>query len=227
MANGTGIRALIFDFDGTIVDSESPALHAWEEVFEQHGCAFPFEDWSVGLGSRGGFDSLAYLERTLGRAIDREAIRALRDRRKLEFTAACEVLPGVLDMLDAAERLGFPCAVASSSPRAWVVEHLERVGLIGRFRRLSCAEDVERVKPDPALYISALAALGVAPHEAVAIEDSPNGVAAARAAGIFCVAVPNSVTRRLAIAGADLTVDCLSEISLDAIVARAGAGADR
>jgi HAD superfamily hydrolase (TIGR01509 family) len=172
-------------------------------VFDKHGCTFPLAEWSLGLGSDGaGFDSFVHLEAQLGRPVDREAIRALRNRRKLELIAACEALPGVVAYLEAAERLGLKRGIASSSPRAWIDEHLTRLGLLHHFDAFSCAEDVERVKPDPALYLRTLSLLGVACDEVIVIEDSPNGVRAARAAGLFCVAVPNPVTGRLSLGAA-------------------------
>jgi HAD superfamily hydrolase (TIGR01509 family) len=109
-------------------------------------------------------------------------------------------------------------AVASSSPRSWVGGHLERLGIIDHFDHLRCADDVRQVKPDPELYLAALAALGVAAHEAIALEDSPNGVLAAKRAGLFCVAVPNSLTRQMPLDHADRLVDSLADLPLQDLV---------
>jgi HAD superfamily hydrolase (TIGR01509 family) len=210
------IRGIIFDFDGTILDTETPSYQTWLEVFDAHGCTFPLLDWSAGLGSNGaGFDSFDHLEAQLGRPVDREAIRARRRQRTLELIAACEALPGVAAYLETAEQLGLRRGIASSSPRAWVEEHLARLGLLHHFEVLSCAEDVARVKPDPALYLRTRALLGLECEETIVIEDSPNGVRAARAAGLFCVAVPNPVTGRLSLAHADLRLTSLADLSLD------------
>jgi beta-phosphoglucomutase-like phosphatase (HAD superfamily) len=105
-------------------------------------------------------------------------------------------------------------AVASSSSRAWVAGHLQRLGVLERFEVLKCSDDVERVKPDPALYRAACEHLGVPPARAVAIEDSPNGILAAKRAGLFCVAVPNALTGRLVLDAADLRLASLSELPL-------------
>jgi len=127
-------------------------------------------------------------------------------------------LPGVVAALDEARRLGLRLGMASSSSRAWVSGHLTRLGLLDYFEVLRCAEDVEAVKPDPALYRAALEGLGLAPHEAIAIEDSAHGVLAAKRAGLYCVAVPNVVTRGLDFSQADRVLKSLDEVPLAELV---------
>jgi HAD superfamily hydrolase (TIGR01509 family) len=219
MTDADTIRGLIFDFDGTIVDTEMPAYQAWQEIFEEHGCSLPMIEWTRSLG--GGdrtFDPCLYLEAQLGRALDHATLRQRRQARKRELLAAEVLLPGILAYVEAARRLGLMLAVASSSPRDWVEEHLDRFGLLESFDCLSCADDVARVKPDPALFQRALNLLGLQPHEAIVIEDSPNGITAAKAAGIYCVVVPNALTRDLSIGHADLRVECLADLSLEALI---------
>lgn len=218
------IRGLIFDFDGTILDTEMPAFRAWQEIYEEHGCTLPLAEWAKALGGSGrDFDPCAYLETLIGRELDRSALRSRREVRKLELMAAEAVLPGVLEYIDAARTIGLRMTVASSSPRSWVVEHLDRFGLLDSFACLNCADDVERVKPDPALYLRALDQLGLQAEEAIVIEDSPNGVAAAKAAGIFCVAVPNALTCELPLNHADLRLTSLLDMPLSALIEAAHA----
>lgn len=219
MQDTHSIRGLIFDFDGLILDTEMPAYQAWQEIYDEHGCEFPFSTWVVCIGGAGGqFDEYAYLETASGRVIDREALRSRRARRKLELTAVQCILPGVLDYIREAKRLGLKLGVASSSPRSWVEEHLARLGILKEFDSIICSEDAIRVKPDPELYLLALAALGLRPEEAIALEDSPNGITAAKGAGIFCVAVPNPVTRGLALDHAGLRLGSLKEMPLQALL---------
>lgn len=209
------IRGLIFDFDGLILDTEVPYVQSWQELFQAHGCRLPASPWSSLIGtSENALDLLDVLESQLGRAVDRAALEARRRERELELIAGQSVLPGVTAYLSEARRLGLKLGLASSSSRQWVSGHLERLGLAGCFDCLRAAGDVPATKPDPALYLAALAALDLNPAEAIALEDSPIGILAAKRAGLFCVAVPNAVTRRLSLEQADLVLDSLEDLPL-------------
>jgi len=116
--------------------------------------------------------------------------------------------------LDAAREMGVRLGVASSSTRDWVAGHLARLGILERFECLRCRDDVANAKPEPDLYLAVLDCLGVDATEAIAIEDSPNGIAAAKRAGMRCVAIPNSITARLDLSEADVTLTSLAELSL-------------
>jgi HAD superfamily hydrolase (TIGR01509 family) len=213
------IRALIFDFDGLILDTELPEFQSWQETFRRHGCELPLELWAKCIGTSSDvFDPYAYLEEQIGRAIDREALRSRHRQRCAELLAEQPVLPGVQAYLGDAQRLGLQLGVASSSSRAWVTGHLARLGLMQHFVSIRCADDVPQVKPDPALYQAVLAALGLRPEEAIALEDSPNGVLAAKRAGLFCVAVPNALTRQLRLDDADMQFTSLAHTPLEALL---------
>lgn len=225
------IRALIFDFDGLILDTESPEYVTWCEIYEEHGCVLPVEEWAklVGGGANEHFDPFAYLEQLYGKSVDRAAIAAQRLRRDEQRIASQPVLPGVEDCLNQAKRLRLKLAVASSSPLAWVEGHLTRLGLLHYFDAIRTRDDVANIKPDPELFIAACEALGVEPHEAMVFEDSPNGVLAARRAGIFVVAVPNPLTARMVIDRPDVLLTSLADVPLEALIRRVeypnGAGA--
>ncbi|HEY6117851.1 MAG TPA: HAD family hydrolase [Candidatus Dormibacteraeota bacterium] len=214
------IRALVFDFDGLILDTEEPVYRSWLEVYQAHGEVLPFERWVQIVGSSTtGFHPQHHLEERLGRPLPKEVLDR-RIGRRTELVLAQAVLPGVVQQLDAAHERGLKLGVASSSTREWVAGHLARLGVLERFECLRCRDDVANVKPEPDLYLAVLDCLGVPASEAIAIEDSPNGVAAAKRAGMRCVAVPNSITAGLDLSEADLTLASLAELTLAQLLAK-------
>jgi len=219
------IKALIFDFDGTILDTETPDFHCWQEIYRERGCELTLEAWSQCVGttyhSWNPYDHLAELSR---RPVDRAATEEAHYRRFLESVKSQPVLPGVVELILAAKARGLQLAVASSGTHEWVEGHLRRLGLLHHFDCIRCQDDVAKVKPDPELYVSVLRCLRLHAEEAIAIEDSPNGIRAARAAGIYTVAVPNSVTATLPLEDANCRFGCLSECELDRLFEMRNAG---
>jgi HAD superfamily hydrolase (TIGR01509 family) len=219
-----GTRALILDFDGLILDTETPAYESWKRVYHRFGVDLPFEEWAICVGRGMVFDPHAHLEKLTGKMLDREA---LRTERQAEVRGAIEsqaLLPGVQSIFNEAPKLGLKLGVASSSPRSWVEGHLRRLRLFDQLEALKCAEDVTHTKPDPELFLFTLADLNVAASQAIVFEDSPNGAIAANRAGIYCVVATNPITARLSFEGAriDLKVDSLAEIDLPALIHRSG-----
>jgi HAD superfamily hydrolase (TIGR01509 family) len=216
------LGALVFDFDGLIIDTEVPVFQAWSEVYERHGERLSADFWAsiIGYGDAH-FDPMADLERRLGRPLDREALQSTRRQRQAELTIALEILPGVREWRREAAARGVRLGVASSSNRRWVTGHLERLGLEG-WDCIRCGGDVEHTKPAPDLYLAVLECLGVASGDAIAVEDSRVGVEAAKAAGLFCVAVPSSLTAGHDFSRADLVVRSLAEVPFAEVAARVG-----
>jgi HAD superfamily hydrolase (TIGR01509 family) len=215
-----GIRALLFDFDGLIVDTETPSFASWQEVYREHGQKLPLERWAAIVGTIGGFEPLDYLEELHG-PVDREAVQARRDEHEISLLEIEELRPGVLEYLEEAQRVGLKTAIVSSSTQQWVSRHLARLEQAEHFDEIVTADlDQARAKPRPTLYLEALKRLGVSANEAIAFEDSPNGVTAAKAAGIFTVAVPNGVTESLGLDEADLVLESLAELSLRELLDR-------
>lgn len=215
------IGGLIFDFDGLILDSETALFRAWESVYHDYGCTLPLEQWSAALGmGHMVFDPFAHLERLLGCSLNREEVQAVRRTRNRQYQLDEVVLPGVREYLDAAHARHLLVGVASSSPHRWVDEHLQRLGLRELFHAVRCADDVAEIKPAPDLYHAALHALGLTPAEAIAFEDSPPGVCAAKRAGLYCVAVPNPLSSALAFTEADLVLSSLAELPLAQLLLR-------
>jgi HAD superfamily hydrolase (TIGR01509 family) len=214
------IRALLFDFDGLIVDTETPSFASWQEVYREHGEKLPLERWAAIVGTIGGFEPLDYLEELHG-PVDREAVQARRDEHEISLLEIEELRPGVLEYLEEAQRLGLKTAIVSSSTQQWVNRHLARLEQAEHFDEIVTADlDQARAKPRPTLYLEALKRLGVSADEAIAFEDSPNGVTAAKAAGIFTVAVPNGVTASLGLEEADLRLESLAELPLRELLDR-------
>ncbi|TMD90969.1 MAG: HAD family hydrolase [Chloroflexi bacterium] len=214
------IRALIFDFDGLILDTEGPIYRSWTEVYEAHGVALPFELWVKTVGSSNqAFHPQHHLEERLGRPLAEEVINR-RVERRIELVLAQALLPGVAERVDEAGAAGLKVGVASSSSRDWVNGHLQRLGLLARFDCIRCRDDVEHVKPEPDLYLAVVDCLGVPANEAVAIEDSPNGITAAKRAGLLCVAIPNPITAGLDLRAADLRLESLAEVTLQELLDR-------
>lgn len=209
------IKALIFDFDGLILETERPEFQSWVEIYEEHGCTLSLSNWAKGIGTWHQFDPYEHLEVQYGRPIDRETIRAKRRQRNAELLAAESIMPGVVEYLTDARRQGLKLSVASSSSHSWVDDHLLRLGLFDQFDCIRCREDVANAKPFPDLYQAVLEALAISPAQAIAFEDSPNGILAAKRAGIFCVAVPNQITAQLSIDHANLVLPSLADMPLE------------
>lgn len=214
------IAALVFDFDGLIVDTELPEYLTIRAEFEAHGVELPLDDWLITLGRADTVHWLDQLEQLVDGPIQREVVHARRRAAHAALIARTEVLPGVVDLLDEAERRGLKVAVASGSPRWWVEGQLDRLGIRGRFDVLRTRDDVVRGKPWPDVYLDATAALGVDPTASVAFEDSHNGSLAATAAGLFCVVAPNELTRNQSFDHADLVVASLVDVDLDDLARR-------
>ena len=214
------IRALVFDFDGLILETETPAYQAWAEVYREFGHELPKELWFEYIGREGGwFDPLAYLEGLVGPRDDRDAIQKRRDARKTELVMAVAESAGLRSVLADARARGLRLGVCSSSTPKWVLGHLDRLGLRPFFDHIQCRDRPElRAKPEPDLYLAACAGLGVRPDEAIAFEDSRNGMLAAQAAGMRCVVVPNELTVAMDLTGADHRFESLASVTLQVLL---------
>ena len=204
------IRAVVFDFDGLILDTETSVYEAWRTVYEEHDQVFPRDRWLMRIGTDGSaFDPLVELRARVGEALDAQQIR----RRRMAFHRAhiekLDQMPGVRACLEYARAESIGTAIASSSSNDWVNGHIERLGLAHFFDQVVTVEHVEAAKPAPDLYLRATERLGVDPNDAIALEDSPNGVQSAKAAGLFCIAVPGPMTQTLSFDAADTILTSL------------------
>jgi HAD superfamily hydrolase (TIGR01509 family) len=221
LARRNMLKALIFDFDGLILDTETPEYQAWQAIYTEFGYELSIDFWGQIVGGSGAsnFEPVTYLGSLMGRDLATLDLPRRVLQQSLALIHAQPPLPGVLAWLDAARAAGLKLAIASSSPHSWVEGHLTRLGLLERFDALCCREDVSRTKPEPDLFLAALTALAVSPQEACAFEDSPNGVLAACRAGLPVIAVPNALTERLEIKGETLRLKSLADKNLADLLA--------
>ena len=215
------IQAIVFDFDGLILDTETSIFESWREVYREHGCDLNYQFWAKTVGvAPGMYDLTDDLAKCLGHPVDAESINAQQQAREAELVAVLEPLPGVADYLVAAEALGLRLAIASSSDMDWVGGHLARLGWLDRFEVIRTIDIVKVSKPKPDLYLAALEGLSVEAANALALEDSPIGATAAINAGIFTVAVPNQITRHYDFDHVDLVLPSLEALSLEALLVK-------
>jgi HAD superfamily hydrolase (TIGR01509 family) len=217
------VRALVFDFDGLILDTELPIYAAWCALFADHGARPPtIEEWAAEIGTVAGLDLHGMLLERATRPVDLAEADIWRRSHRDLLLAEQQARPGVEAWLAEAEAAALGIGIASSSEADWVLPLLERIGLHTRFRCVVNAGGALRPKPAPDVYVEACARLGVDPAHALAIEDSPNGITAAKAAGLRCVAVPHQLTETLDLSAADLRLESLAECSLADAIDRLG-----
>jgi HAD superfamily hydrolase (TIGR01509 family) len=216
---GGVIAALLFDFDGLLYDSETAAYEVWRELYAEHGVEFPLALWQREVMGRppgtADFDPLTHLEQLAAPALDPDTTRHARALRR-DALFPGQLLPGAAELLGRAHVAGIRTAIVSSNHRDRILEHLARAGAPADFDAIITADgDAARGKPSPALYLEALARLGVSARDAVAFEDSPNGVRSAKAAGLRVVAVPNWLTEgAVGLEAADVTLASLADFEL-------------
>ncbi len=211
------IRAVIFDFDGLILDTETPLIDAYAEVHRAHDVAF---DRAAFIRSVGHAEYAFDPWHGFSPHADRAALEAERRTHKDALIQQQQVLPGVVPLLDDARRLGLRIGLASNSEHAWVEPHLARLGLLDRFEFLACREDAPSPKPEPDLYRLVLNRFGLRGIEAIAFEDSFTGSLAAKRANLWTVAAPGPSTAHHDLSHADLRVKSLAEVRLENLIAR-------
>jgi HAD superfamily hydrolase (TIGR01509 family) len=220
------VRALLLDFDGTMLETESSSYGSWRELLAEHDFDLTHDAWEGAVGTINGVDPVELLEAHLGAPVDRAALEDRQAARHREMLTQEMLRPGIERIVAEARRRGLHTAIVTSASERWVREHLRRLGLEGDWEHIVAADgDPARAKPAPLLYEEALARLGVEPGESVAIEDSPHGVTAAKAAGIAAIAFPNPITERMDLAHADAVVPDLDGVGLDELLAKVGLAA--
>jgi putative hydrolase of the HAD superfamily len=213
------IEAVVFDFDGLLMDTEGTMLASWQYEWRQHGLEL---DVTTFFGDHGGDLSqhrYAELALAVGPDYNRRASHARRVAYRDGLNARLGLQPGIAEWLEQAEALRLRLAIATSSPRDWLLGLLPQAGCLDRFEVLACGDEVAAPKPDPSVYQLALARLGVAASAAVAVEDAPHGVAAAQGAGMPCVAIPGPFAERSRFRAADLVLASAADAGLADVLA--------
>jgi HAD superfamily hydrolase (TIGR01509 family) len=214
------IHALIFDFDGLILDTETPLIDAYGDVHARHGVTF---DRAAFIRCVGHADYSFDPWHGFSPHADRAALEIERRAATQSRLLRQPILPGVVGLLDAARDRGLRIGMASNSEHDWVEPHLERLGLRERFEFIACRGDAPSPKPEPDLYRLVLNRFGLRGHEAVALEDSHAGTLAARRANLWVVAVPNESTAHHDFSHATLKLASLAEASLEQFAALSSA----
>ncbi len=210
------LAAVIFDFDGIVLDSETPEFESHRRIYERCGVGLTPDEWcdQIGLWAEGHDERwIAQLAERAPGAPSRDDYHAEK-HRIFDEVVPREPMRGIRDLLTALAEAGVPAAIASSAPARWVVPAVEGIGVRPLFAAIVTGDAVARRKPAPDVYLEAARRLGVDPARSIAIEDSGPGIAAARAAGMKTVAIPHWLTERHDLSSADLTVAHAGELTL-------------
>ena len=206
--------AVLFDFDGVLVDTEGAIYQAWLRTFQAHGHDLPLDVYTRCIGSDfATWSPKTHLEELSGLAFDWHDLDARRQEEILRDLSDEGTMPGVIELLEQLSRLGIRQAVVSSSSHHWVDGWLEKLAFSNYFETVVCRGDAPQIKPAPDLYLEAAKRLGLQPADCLVIEDSLNGVKAAVAAGMTVWAVPNRVTAGLDFSGAERKFSSLSGLA--------------
>lgn len=208
------IAAVVFDFDGLLMDTETTSLRSWQHEWQQWGLSLDVETFFLDHGGDVTEQRYADLATAVGATFDAELSHRRRTRYRDTLHEDLALAPGIRSWLDEAVELGLPLAVASSSSVDWLTSHLSRVDVLGRFEVIAGGDEVARHKPAPDVYRLALQRLDVSPGQAVAVEDTAHGVAAAHAAGMRCIAIPNPFVDVTRVQQAELVVASAGDIRL-------------
>ncbi|WP_017729355.1 HAD family hydrolase [Halalkalibacterium ligniniphilum] len=209
------MKGIIFDFDGLILDTETPWYDAYKHVYKAHGHELPLPIYAKTIGTTlDAFHPFRYLEEISGRKLNDHELTKQITQHHASSMEKMDLRPGVRKYLQDAKSEGLKVGLASSSERKWIDRWLSKYQLHSFFDTIWTSDEVMNVKPDPELYEKAQHALGLNKEDVVVFEDSLNGLIAAKRAGLTCVIVPNPVTAHLPFEEHDYQLSSMEEIPL-------------
>ena len=215
------IKAMVFDFDGVILDTETTDFEAWQAIYRDHGIELPLSSWLPIIGDVSQYFNIDQkIAELTGKPVDGVELRERQKALHLELLEDAAAMAGVEEYLRSAKQLGIRVGIASGSKRSWVMDRLDQLGLTDHFETVVCRDDVGNAKPDPAAYLAAVSNLGVTAEQAIALEDSLPGVKAAKSAGLYCIAVPGPMTRTISFHNADMRLESLADMCLTELLAK-------
>ena len=214
MAHTIDDRAVIFDMDGVLLDSEPLHYQALSRVLTREGYTWTVADNERLLGTTVE-DSFRIIDEMVHLRLPREYFLTTYEAEALALLQGpLEPSAGVVSSIDMLAERGLCLAVASSSRRSWIDATLRSLGIAGRFSVVVSGDEVANGKPAPDIYLRAAGLLNMAPEVCTAVEDAPNGLLSARSAGMRVVAVRTPYTKNLDLSQADVVIDSLEELSL-------------
>jgi HAD superfamily hydrolase (TIGR01509 family) len=218
--------AVIFDFDGIVLDSETPEFESHRRIYERCGVTLTVDEWCGVIGTWSEGHDERWFRRLCAQssgAPGREAYFAER-RRIFEAIVPAAPMRGVRELLVQLRDARIRAAIASSAPARWVVGAVARLGIRPLFEAVVTGDEVAQRKPAPDVYLEAARRLGVDPARSVAIEDSAPGIAAACAAGMKVIAIPHWLTEGHDLSAAHLTVAHAGELTMERLTSLCAGG---
>lgn len=213
------IKAFIFDFDGLIIDTETSCYQSWEGIYKRFDVDLPLEEWIKCVGSSNSqFNPIQYLKsktnkKFMGNELEKEQLN-----NHYNNSLNAPILPGVMTYLNFAKKNHLKLAIASSSPYWWVSQHLQKKNILNMFDEIISSDDVNHVKPAPDLFLKAKEKLQISDYQGLVFEDSEHGIHAAFSAKLYCVAVPNPITRYSDFNKANIVINSLDRENPSALL---------
>ncbi|MBU0700205.1 HAD-IA family hydrolase [bacterium] len=207
------IKAVIFDMDGLMVDTETVYFIALQQIAQKRGKDFPMALKRAMIGKQGVISMDIFKEYLV---LNETAEDLLVEREDVYggILNKTELVPldGLPELLLLIDTMGIPAAIASSSAEQWIRLVINKLGISDRFKAIVSGDNVKNSKPYPDIYLLAAKRLGVLPQYCLALEDTPTGIEAAKRAGMICVAVPNHYSKGLDFSMADMVINSLEDV---------------